>query len=109
MISRVSRFYLKCALAEAPKGAYRIGNQVKMSSNSKNIGETKVKKEACGDLSEEPEEDEMEEMFVKGPAGMEWGVPRAEVRDQSQQGSETGKEKAVLVISEFGTRRKRNL
>ena len=73
MISRVSRLYLKCALAEAPKGAYRIGNQVKMSSNSKNIGETKVKKEACGDLSEEPEEDEMEEMFVKGPAGMEWG------------------------------------
>ena len=53
----------------------RIGNQVKMSSNSKNIGETKVK-EACGDLSEEPEEDEMEEMFVKGPAGMEWGPTR---------------------------------
>ena len=38
-------------------------------------GEPVTKKvEACGpDMDEE--EDEMEEMFIQGPAGMEWGGP----------------------------------
>ena len=35
-----------------------------------------VKKEACGDpVVDDDEEEEMEEMFVSGPAGVEWGGP----------------------------------
>ena len=35
----------------------------------------KVKKEACGDTDDDDELEELEEMFVQGPAGMEWGGP----------------------------------
>ena len=75
MIGRVSRFYSKNTLVQVPQGLSRLSWDMKMSSNSKKVSETKVKKEACGDLSEEPEDDEMEEMFVQGPVGMEWGGP----------------------------------
>lgn len=33
-----------------------------------------VKVEACGPTTDD-DEDDMEEMFVQGPAGMEWGGP----------------------------------
>ena len=35
----------------------------------------KVLKEACGDTDDDDELEELEEMFVQGPAGMEWGGP----------------------------------
>ena len=75
MITLLNRFRPRNAIARAPKCLPNLIKEVRMSSKSKNVGETIVKKEACGDLSEEPDEDEMEEMFVDGPAGMEWGGP----------------------------------
>ena len=39
--------------------------------------EAPVKIEACGDVPEEEEEEEMEDMFVSTPLGMEWGGKHA--------------------------------
>ena len=53
--------------------------------------------EACGPEMDD-EEDEMEEMFVEGPAGMEWGVLHEEVGDLNQQGLVIGKGRAESQI-----------
>ena len=46
-----------------------------LSESKKNTATESVKVEACGPDIDDEEEDEMEEMFVQGPAGMEWGGP----------------------------------
>ena len=79
----ISRLSYACRKASLGRGASltlsRPVQNLKMSSNAKKVSETvveaAVQKAACGDLSEEAEEDEMEEMFVQGPAGIEWGGP----------------------------------
>ncbi|GMH81688.1 hypothetical protein TrVE_jg3086 [Triparma verrucosa] len=37
--------------------------------------EDKILTEACGPIDDSLDEDELEEMFIKGPMGMEWGGP----------------------------------
>ena len=59
----------------------RIGPGLTVRSKSesikKKVNETKqetVQVEACGPTVDD-DEDDMEDMFVQGPAGMEWGGP----------------------------------
>ncbi|GMH80218.1 hypothetical protein TrST_g7796 [Triparma strigata] len=37
--------------------------------------EDKILTEACGPIDDSLDEDDLEEMFIKGPMGMEWGGP----------------------------------
>ena len=47
------------------------------SRDSKDKEEEPVRVDACGDINEfdSDDEEDMEEMYVMGPAGMEWGGP----------------------------------
>jgi hypothetical protein len=54
-----------------------VENESPLSAVSINVTSTKTAKvsiDACGPLIED-DEDELEEMFIQGPAGMEWNGP----------------------------------
>ena len=42
---------------------------------SSNLATATIKKDACGPEIDDDELEELEEMFVQGPAGVEWGGP----------------------------------
>jgi hypothetical protein len=66
------------ALSSSTTGSSdKASKAAKLNQQAANQDDKQVLKEACGTVDdlEEDEEDEMEEMFIQGPAGMEWGGP----------------------------------
>lgn len=68
--------YLSSLLSSSTTGIPEAVTVLKVKNDKASEGtDQKIKKEACGTTTADDELEELEEMFIMGPAGIEWNGP----------------------------------